>query len=994
MTVAPSASTTYTLTVTDGLCRSVTQTVSVAVVTAPLATITATPANPTTQTTASFSFTSSRAGSTFSCKLDSGATAACTSPQSYSGLAAGSHTLTVTTTDQAGNVSTPASFTWTITVAGGLVISTPLALDKTTLTAGSTLNGTVTYQNTSASPITVQWVSIDLRPPGATHVGGPFYNLVPQLTTAQVIQPGGSLTLTGSRAFAAADPAGTWEAYATYQDASAAWHDGPSVNFTYSQSAGITVTVTPSTPSTTPGGTINFQASVAGTTASQSTAVTWSVQEIGGGTISTSGACTAPATTGTYHVVATSVADTSKNGTATVTVAPSPPITVAVSPSVAATLPSGTATFTATVSGTSGGQSTAVNWSVQETGGGTISAAGVYTAPSTTGTYHVVATSVADATKSGTATVNVSTSILIPPDRRTTWNPGLNSVGGIPNRTTIYKTLTPSGGDDTALIQSAIDSCPDNQVVMLAAGTFKISGSGLRIRRSNFTLRGTLDANGRWLTTLTKADRASNPNSANIYLGYNPNDFAASANLAQAAARGAFSVTLTSIPSGLAVGEFVLIDQVIGDSDPWFKWGNGHHDGAGHYYPDPAGSRRWFARQDRPLNQIVEITGISGNTVSFNTPLHYDFTPGVGTFGPGSSGAQLSRFGQWDYFRDGGSPPVAPFNKWVGIEDLHVYGGMGGDGHGNISMGCSAYSWIRNVNAEYAVGTGISLNACFRCELRDSYSHETPDPNPGGAGYLTGMTSGSSDSLMENNIMWNGNKMIAMRATGGGNVIAYNYMEDGYGSGYKNLPEVGANAAHYVGPHMELLEGNMAWNSDSDTYWGSSPYITWFRNFISTGPRRNLTGIGLIDTFRRRAMGVNYFTYGHNFVGNVLGYVSMGPLLPQIGFTYENNVLQDLLVPMWLLGYSDEGLGVDARTLATTLRDGNWDAVTRSQQWHGIGGAMGSGTPAAIPTSLYLSSKPAFFGSNPWPWVEPTTGATSVLPAKARFDAWAPTYHP
>jgi len=40
--------------------------------------------------------------------------------------------------------------------AGGLVISSPLVLDNAIVAAGGTLNGTVTYQNTSASPIAVQ----------------------------------------------------------------------------------------------------------------------------------------------------------------------------------------------------------------------------------------------------------------------------------------------------------------------------------------------------------------------------------------------------------------------------------------------------------------------------------------------------------------------------------------------------------------------------------------------------------------------------------------------------------------------------------------------------------------------------------------------------------------------------------------------------------------------------------------------------------------------
>ena len=67
---------------------------------------------------------------------------------------------------------------------------------------------------------------------------------------------------------------------------------------------------------------------------------------------------------------------------------------------------------------------------------------------------------------------------------------GLNSVGGISNRTTIYRTLSPSGGDDTAAIQAALNACPSNQVVQLTAGVFGITGNGLNFSTSNCTLRG------------------------------------------------------------------------------------------------------------------------------------------------------------------------------------------------------------------------------------------------------------------------------------------------------------------------------------------------------------------------------------------------------------------------------------------------------------------------------------------------------------------------
>src|SRR5215831_1433501 len=166
------------------------------------------------------------------------------------------------------------------------------------------------------------------------------------------------------------------------------------------------VAVIPEEVSVQTGGTIAFSATVTGTSADQSTAVTWSVEEALGGTVSTSGYYTAPATAGTYHVIATSVAYPSRKRRATVTVTPLV-IAVSISPKTASTPSGSTVSFTATVSGTSSGQSTAVTWSVQEAAGGTVDSSGRYTAPATAGTYHVSATSVADPSARDTASVTV-----------------------------------------------------------------------------------------------------------------------------------------------------------------------------------------------------------------------------------------------------------------------------------------------------------------------------------------------------------------------------------------------------------------------------------------------------------------------------------------------------------------------------------------------------------------------------------------------------------
>jgi large repetitive protein len=77
-------------------------------------TITSHPANPTTATSASFTFTDSQAHVTFVCSLDGSSFSACSSPKAYSGLAEGSHTFRVEAKDTSGNTSDPASFSWTI----------------------------------------------------------------------------------------------------------------------------------------------------------------------------------------------------------------------------------------------------------------------------------------------------------------------------------------------------------------------------------------------------------------------------------------------------------------------------------------------------------------------------------------------------------------------------------------------------------------------------------------------------------------------------------------------------------------------------------------------------------------------------------------------------------------------------------------------------------------------------------------------------------------
>jgi hypothetical protein len=557
---------------------------------------------------------------------------------------------------------------------------------------------------------------------------------------------------------------------------------------------------------------------------------------------------------------------------------------------------------------------------------------------------------------------------ILPPERRTTWNPGLTAVGGIPRRSTLCATLSPSGGDDTAAIQGALNSCPDNQVVKLGPGDFHIMGDGLAIARSNITLRGSGTS-----TRLVKIDQSTSQFPV-IIIGnrWATNKFVSSVNLAADGVKGSRSITVASAPSPpLTAGEIVFLDQVTNAN--LTHWGD--HSPPG----DP--SRGWFTRMDRPITQMMEVESVSGTSVTFTTDLHTDFLTAYR--------AQLSRDGE-------GS--VRPATRLSGIEELYVEKGNGGDGGGNIPLFVCAYCWVKNVESAHSLGTSINLAGCFRCEVRDSYIHTSDNPSPGGDGYLIGLNWGSADNLVENNIVWNGNKMIVMRATGGGNVIAYNYMEDGYGSPYPTIVEVGLNASHMTTAHMELFEGNESFNFDSDDYWGNAVYITVFRNHF-TALRRSMAGLGLTDSYNRRAIGLTKWSRWYSFVGNVLGTAGQTLVAPQTQFAYEampglgsrSGFDDEKYAYMWKLGYTGEDSSApqDEQVIATIIRHGNFDYVTNSVVWDP------GNTDHDLPASLYLTSKPAFFGSNAWPWVDPT-GATKLytLPARARFDAGAPLSAP
>lgn len=529
---------------------------------------------------------------------------------------------------------------------------------------------------------------------------------------------------------------------------------------------------------------------------------------------------------------------------------------------------------------------------------------------------------------------------IIPVERLAAWDPGI--PGGIPTYHTICATIDASrygNGtvDSTAGIQAAIDACPDGQVVQLSAGTFLVNGYFPIFVNKSIVLRGA----GPRATLLTKSSKNNNPL---VLIGERWNSEVASVDLTESAPRGARSVQVSDA-TGFRVGQLVTLTELTDDS--YVYWGTNPAAAQG------GAARGWFTRYDRPVGQMLEVASVSARTIGFTTPLHIAFDV--------TRAPQLTRF----------SIPYGA--KFAGVEDLQLRGGR----DDNITLRLAMYSWVRNVESVYSEGDSVGLDRCFRCVVRDSYFHDSANPTPGGGGYLLALSTYTADSLVENSIFLGGNKVMVMRASGGGNVIGYNYFDDGYIDYNRGWMETGLNASHLACPHFELFEGNQAFNADGDDTWGGAVYITFFRNHL-TGKRRSFD-----DVSNRRAIGLMYGHYYYSFVGNVLGTPDQDPA-PFSGFAYEDTYpWESDPIGLWRIGYApgDWNAPPDPRVVGTLHRHANFDYATRSIMW-------ASGWSDTLPDSLYLASKPAFFGAYLWPWVD-ATGATKLrtLPARARFEA-------
>lgn len=338
-------------------------------------------------------------------------------------------------------------------------------------TAGGT-SGSFTYANLP-TPITL-------------NANTTYFILSQEVSNADQWYDNNSIIQTTSDAVLTASAFGTSSPFSTVAGSAGKMY--VPVDFKYNLA--VSVTVTPQAPTVFASQTQQFSSTVTGT---GNTAVTWSINPSNVGSISVNGLYTAPAlipAAQTVTVTATSQSDVTKSASATIFLQP---ISLTVNPPAPSLFRSQTQQFSATVSGTN---NSAVTWSISPNNAGSISAAGLYTAPASipaSQTVTVTATSSADNTKTGTATV--------------TLQPVAISVG--PPASSLFASQTQQY---TATVTGAADISVTWSITPNGAGS--ISSTGLYTAPSPISATQTV--------TITATSNADNTKFASVTATLNP----------------------------------------------------------------------------------------------------------------------------------------------------------------------------------------------------------------------------------------------------------------------------------------------------------------------------------------------------------------------------------------------------------------------------------------------------------------------------------------
>lgn len=454
---------------------------------------------------------------------------------------------------------------------------------------------------------------------------------------------------------------------------------------------------------------------------------------------------------------------------------------------------------------------------------------------------------------------------IIPANRRVDWAAFTGIPGGIPNRTTIFRTLSAGSGSSRSDVQAALNACPANQVVKLSAGNYTFDGHlDFFAVREGVVLRGEGPD-----TKITFSQGAILMRSIS-----NENTLSIDANLTVGALKGATTIELASVPVWVKPDHVYIVDQL---NDPAIAKSDG--DEQAQIY------RRQMGNGDRGIGQTVKVVSKTGNTVTLETPLYLDY-PLVG---------------QPQIAQSGYNAELYTPRRGCGIEDLTLDFVYTNGGANAIQMENCDGCWIKNVTATNCPGR-CHVWACwsYRCEVFNS-SFMGSHLFGSGQGYGVALYHCSCGWRVQNNTFRDLHCDIQLNYGSSGNVLSYNKCFAGRADSGQ-APGISTHGCH---AHMNLIEGNWLENKVlGDFTHGSSSHQTLFRNRIighEPGKEKNQVCV-FLQSYNRK----------WNIIGNMLGD-------PGFHTVYESPPGSDARAIYKLEGDSAEVMDL--------LRYGNYDVV-------------------------------------------------------------------
>jgi len=505
----------------------------------------------------------------------------------------------------------------------------------------------------------------------------------------------------------------------------------------------------------------------------------------------------------------------------------------------------------------------------------------------------------------------------------------------------VYPSVTCTGlagngtTNDGPAIQACINNAAANTAVYVPAGTYAINSTVML--KSNVVLRGAgpastvfnLGSNGQFTTQNFSYGSNLTPG---VSYGSNTPGY----KLSGAPQKGATTLTIAS--GSVQPGAWI---SVFADNDPTLVNTTGS-DGFCEWCGDNTGYR--------VMQQIVQVTAVSGSTLTLARPLYYTLysNPEYRIYTFPTQKAGFENF------------------KAVGTSDI-------GANQIIFLQGC-LYCWVKGVETDMTGSSSgsahVEMDFCYGNEIRDSYFHEGRS-SASGANYGVFVNFVNSDHKIENNIMRHNRHGFVFQGGGSGVAILYNYIDDLYTDDLTYLGS--ARTSHGAHPYMDLIEGNVASHITADDFWGSSSHFVLFRNWMwgdetGTGvpsfPPED--GYDAVDLY-------NMQTY-YSFVGNVLGHANLHTTWAAAtlnGFNEYATGANPIVYSM-----ANTATGSIPSASSTALLHGNWDYLSNGvAYWQG-------GTNHTLAASLYYTSEPAFLHSYPWP-LEGPEGNPTINPNAA-----------